>query len=805
MKSTDVKLAEENQDDYSEILPLFIYPDEDRSKTLFPDMDLIIEKCSEAIDRHSIYIKKEEHNKWVDDCYTLIGKARFYKHEYYVGIEIFEYLVKLYNKQPEKFDALIWLAKSHMELNEMSKAESYLRLMEGGQAPPEKYNSHYNAVYADFLIRSKKYDEAIFKLEKALETTKKRTQKQRYKYVLAQLWLKKKEFGKAAELFSEVIKLKPRYEMMFNAQISRALSFDVGGDNQDDIKKMLTKMMNDAKNKEFLDQIYYALADIAFKEGDEPLGIDYLQRSAAASINNQKQKALSYLRLGELFYDKPEYVPAQAYYDSCMAVIPKEYKDYDEIYLRSTALNDLVKNIVVIEREDSLQKMAGDESYRDAVIQELIEAEKERIRKEEELANSGGGTDLANFNSINTQSNGKWYFYNQSTLGFGFADFKKNWGTRKLEDNWRRSDKQTVLNFEEEENLNDSTANDSVPENPKLTPEYYLKSLPNSEEQLNASHNMIIEAFYNLGNIYREDFQDYPRALNSFETLLERYDTCRYKLPSWYNLYRISLLTMDDNMRNKYRDLIVDTYPESEYARIIQDPTYNKVTRENRKRVDNYYNRVFDLYKSGKYSLVLVRCEKAKAIFADNHIQDRFDFIATLAVGQTQPVDTFKVALKNIVNSYPDSDVSREAQNILNLIGKQKVNNPNTPKTVEYDYKPEDEYTFVAVIPSTDKKTTKYKVDVSNFNSKSFSQSNFTVSSIFLNGLNQIITVKGIKNEEEATTYLKAFGLDQNYLGELNGKKYQYFFISADNFITFYKDKNIQTYLKFYKEQFNIE
>ncbi|TXB64329.1 tetratricopeptide repeat protein [Vicingus serpentipes] len=808
MKANDLALREEHQDDYSEILPLFIYPSEDKSKNLYPDMDKIIEKTSEVIDRHSIYVKKEEHNRWIDDSYTLMGKARFYKYEHYVAIEIFEYLAKAYNKKPEKNAALIWLARCHMELNEMNKAESYLKLMEGGKAPPEKYNSEYNALYADYLIRKHQYDDAIAKLEEALKTTKKRIDKRRFNYVLAQLWLKKKEYAKASEVFTKVIKLRPRYDMMFNAQISRALSFDVGGEDNNDIKKMLNKMLKDAKNKEFLDQIYYALADIAFKEGNEPLGIEYLQKSAASSVNNPKQKALAYLRLGELYFDKPLYVPAQAYYDSCIAVLPETYKNYDNIFARSKALSNLVEKIKIVETQDSLQRMANDEGYRNQVIDELIQKEKDFEAEQALMAQyAGNDFDLSNTNSINTQSNGKWYFYNQTTLGFGFADFKKNWGDRKLEDNWRRINKQTTISFDEDFSTStDSLSNDSIPENPKLTSEYYLKFLPLDEKKMNASHNQIIEALYAQGNIYREDFTDYPLATKAFETLLERYDTCRYRLPTWYNLYRISLLINDDVMKEKYRNLILNNYPESEYAQIIQDPTYNKVTRENRKRVDNYYSIVYEYYKDGKYSTVLTRCEKAKAIFADNHIKEKFDFIAALSIGHTSPIDTFKVVLQNIIDQYPGTDEATESQNILNLIKKgiNIVEEPNSSGIV-YNYNAEDKYTFVAVIPSSDKKTNNYKINISNFNTKYFSTKTLNVNSIFLNGLNQIITVKELENEKDAIDYLKTFKLNQDELTELNGKNYQYFFISTENFITFYKDKNILTYLNYFNNQYELD
>lgn len=806
MKAANQKLLDEHVDDFSELIPLFIYPNEEKAKSLYPDMDKAIEKCSEAIEWHSIYVKKEEHNRWIDDCYMVIGKARFNKHERYLAIEVFEYLAKAYKDKPEKYIALIWLARTHIELNEMSKAEVYLKIIEEGKAPPEKFKSDFYATYADFFIKKKQYDDAIPKLEEALKTTKKKDEKRRYNYVLAQLWLKKKEFSKASELFTKVIDLKPRYDMMFNAQISRALSFDVEGKDNDDVKKMLTKMKKDAKNKEFLDQIYYALADIAFKQNDEPLGIDYLKKSAWSSVSNQKQKALSYLRLGELYYAKPKYVPAQMYYDSCLTFLPETYNDYENIYLRTKALKNLIKNINIIQVEDSLQKMAVDLDYRKQAIKQLVENEILAEQKQADLAAASLNTNNTT-TSMNTNSNGKWYFYNSTIVGFGTNDFQKNWGNRKLEDNWRRANKQASISFDEDLTTVsvDSTVSDSLVINEKTNPDYYLKFLPLDDKKMNISHNKIIEALYALGNIYREDFVDYTMAVESFEELLVRYDTCRYVLPTWYNLYRISLTTNNDPMREKYMRLIIQNYPESEYARIIQDPTYNKATREGRKRVDNYYSIIFDLYKEEKYSLVLIRVDKARAIFADNHLQDKFDFIEALSVGHISPLDTFKLSLENVIKNHSASTVATEAKIILDNINKGVGQNSTTTSEIKYAYHPNVVYTFVVIIPSNDNNTNKYKVDISNFNSTYYQNNTFNVNSIFLNGLNQIITVKELKDENFAKDYYQSFKLNEEHLQELNSKGYQYFIISNDNFVIFYKDKNIPEYLNFFTKQFGLD
>lgn len=812
-KENERKLYEQHKDDFSELIPLFIYPDEEQSKAMYPDMDKIIEKTSTAIDRHSMYINKEEHNRWIDDSYMLMGIARFYKQEYFVGEEVFEYIAKAYKKQDERFAALIWLARTHVQLGNMNKAESYLTLIEE-QGIPKQYSSDFHALYADFYIKKNNYDEAVNMLEKALKTTKKKDDKRRFNYVLAQLWLKKKEYGKASQLFTEVIKLKPRYDMMFNAKISRALSFEPGSETGGDIKKMLTRMVRDGKNTEYLDQIYYALADIAFKEANEPLGIEYLQKSAAASVSNDKQKALSYLRLGELFYSKPDYMKSQAYYDSCLTVLPDDYDRYDVIDQRSKSLNNLVENILIIRKQDSLLKMANDEVYRSQVIENLIqiaieEEEAKKLAEQSEgfnaLDNDGGSN---NINS-NLNNTGKWYFYNQTTLGFGFTDFKKNWGNRKLEDNWRRSNKEVIASFDDEIAGADSTKTDSTGAkiNEKTTAEYYLQFVPLTDEKKSVSHNKIIEALYASGNIYREDFQDYKYSTKSFEDLVERYDTCRYKLPSWYNLYRISLVTDNDPMKAKYKRLILDYYPDSEYARIIQDPTYNKVTRENRKRVDNYYSIVYDLYTDGQYAKVLARCSNAKTIFADNHIADRFDFLAAMATGHVNVRDSFKLALEKVIMNYPESEVSVEAKRILELMKKGiKVDmGEDNGGVVPYTHKFDTEFNLVLVVPGKDKRANKYKVDISDFNTKYYSTKTLNVSNIFINPTNQIIIVKKLTGYDEALDYYKSFKLNKDNLTDIHQKEYQYFLISKENFVLFYKNKDLRGYYKFFEKNFEIE
>ena len=447
----DVKqLYAEHTDDYSEIIPLFIYPDEAKSKSMFPNMERVIDKTTNVIDRHSIYIRNEEHVRWIDDCYMLMGKARFYKQEYYIAIEVFEYVAKAYKKEPPGYEALIWLARTHIELKEFNKAEAILKKMDESKGVPKQFSSEFNALFADYYIKKNNREEAIRHLTKALETTRKKQDKRRYNYVLAQLWLKQKEFEQASIYFTKVIKLRPHYEMMFNAKISKALAFNTEGEGQSDVKKMLRKMLKDKKNEDYRDQIYYALADIAFKEEKDSLAIDYLTKSAAYSTSNTKQKAISYLRLGQYYYDIPNYLKSYNYYDSCLAVLPKDFKDYEKIEIRTKSLKKLADNIVIVMEQDSLQRMANDETFRNKVIDELIAQAEEDERQKELAANNNDDVAFMENTTFGGGDNkGAWYFYNQNTLGFGFSDFRKRWGDRKLEDNWRRSNKESLIPEEE--------------------------------------------------------------------------------------------------------------------------------------------------------------------------------------------------------------------------------------------------------------------------------------------------------------------------------------------------------------------
>ena len=141
-------------------------------------------------------------------------------------------------------------------------------------------------------------------------------------------------------------------------------------------------MLKDEKNLEYQDQIYYALAELSLEERDREAGIDYLKKSISSSVDNQKQKAKSFLRLADLYFEDREYEYAQAYYDSTAVNIAENHPRYDYITNMAESLGELVANLNVIELQDSLREYCS--MNMDQRMEALREVQKQLEREAED-------------------------------------------------------------------------------------------------------------------------------------------------------------------------------------------------------------------------------------------------------------------------------------------------------------------------------------------------------------------------------------------------------------------------------------
>ena len=510
------KLNKGYKDDYSQMLKVFEYSDPSSSQLCSSDMEKAIQKASKLITIKSIttkpeikgqpsdadkaFLNRKEYNEWVDDAYLLIAKARFYKHEYDESATVMKYCIANANDPLIKKEASIWLARVYNETANYTESARLISEFEVTSDFPNNISSLYFTTQADLYIKQKKFPEAVEPLEKAIELSKGKRQKYRLTYLLAQLYQQTGDAEKATQCYREVVKFNPPYDVEFNARINIAGVFDVNSGNPTELKRELEKMLRDSKNDEFQDQIYYALGNLLMKEGKENEAVVYFRKSASSSSGNQSQKGKSYLALADHFYAKPDYLKAGRYYDSAVYFIDSKSPDYLSLKAKSLNLNSLVSQLTIIQTEDSLQKVAA---MPDAARNNLIASIIAKIVKDESEGKLSEYADRSNMGQFyenqrrfqgNIDQEGKWYFYNQSALTFGRTEFRRRWGDRKLEDNWRRTNKNKTNLAQTATGADETAKNDadtSKAARDYKKPEFYLKKLPLTDSLLKISNTKI--------------------------------------------------------------------------------------------------------------------------------------------------------------------------------------------------------------------------------------------------------------------------------------------------------------------------
>jgi len=464
VKSGIRKLEDSFIDDYTTILPVFKTGDLKKSKNTHSYMDKAIKKGSIVIQRHSMKIKGKEYCKWIDDNYLMVGKSYFYKGEFEDAIKTFSFIKNEYKNNEIQFDASLWLVRALVEKQDFMTADVELDELTNNRKFPKKLDIDLAKISADFYLQQANYPLALEQLLKIDKLVKRKNKKVRFNYIMAQLYQQKSNYRSAKKKYEQVLKSSPEYEMVFNAKMNLARSLESGSRDNQKMRQNLLKMTKDDKNKEYLDQIYFTLAEMDINNSDTLAAIDNYLLSTYNSIENNTQKSLSFLALARIDYNRSLYKDAKLNYDSTLFYMDEDFRKYEGAKEKHEILQELVYNLDVISLQDSLQALASlPKAKLSQLISQLIQTE---IKKESEALeverskqqmlyennrNGGKGEQFGN----NT-SGGKWYFYNPATLSFGLSEFRKIWGKRKLEDDWRRKDKKIVNVF-----VIDSIATDS--------------------------------------------------------------------------------------------------------------------------------------------------------------------------------------------------------------------------------------------------------------------------------------------------------------------------------------------------------
>lgn len=808
-------LDKAHKDDYAKILPVFRYADDKAAKSNYPQFDRAIEKTNKVIQYHSMFIKGREHCRWIDENYMAMGRAHFYKRDYYAAVVVFEYVVKVFADNPVRYEAFLWLVRSYNQMNSVIKTGPILDLLKHDKKMPHRLIPHYQAVLSDYYLRTEQFKKAEESLLRAVVVEKHKRVRGRYLYILAQMYEEAGDLKKATEFYSRSAKLHPSYEMEFNARLAKARTFQVNaGTDTRGLKKELNAMLKDEKNEEYKDQIYYALGNISFRESDVHSALVYYKLSAQSSMANTRQKAVSYLSCADIYFDRKEYKPAQAYYDSTMAFLPKDYRDYEQIKNKNESLSAMIKDLTIIAREDSLLKVAKMDTASigrliDRIIASLIEVEEKKKQEDEIKArNPASSTSPGESNPFGLpDGTGLWYFYNSTSVFSGVTEFYKKWGSRASEDNWRRSSKEVVMAAETLDTAKaDTSAGGKIADN--HTRAYYIKNIPFTDEQKARSNHRITDAYYDLGGVYKEDLQDNQKAIDTFEDLISRYPGNKYILNLYYQLYRLYIGMNNDGRANYYRSKIMSDYPNSEYAKIIANPDYQNILKASRNEIEKYYTAAYSAYRQGKFGEVIAMVSKADSFYNSSELMPKFSLLRAYSIGRTRGINDYEHALQGVVAKYPKDEAKAKAQELLDFLKKKKeapvdsVALKDTVPKSPYTFRDSAEHQCIIIINAKKLNINDFKLRVSNFNLEYFSLSELVVSNILMDPDHHIVNIGKFALASKAKDYYDLLNQDAKVFRDIDIKEYQVFPISSENYNVFYQFKKTDEYKKFFTDNY---
>ncbi|MBN2775317.1 MAG: tetratricopeptide repeat protein [Prolixibacteraceae bacterium] len=854
IKAGEEKIDQTVQDDFTHLL--YIYKDSDPStaKAVQADMENVILKSSKLIKAHSLtkkprrrrsggsrryqeFARKEEFNKWIDDSYLLMGKAYFYEDNFLSAIENFNYVVRKFPEEKTKYDAYIWLIRCYTESERYVDASDAIMAAENDESFPKHLENDLAVAIADYYVKMGEYDEAIKYLDIAIQKTFWKKPKARLQYILAQLYEETGKQALASDAYAQVAKYNPAYDMAFNAKIKAAGIFTGEGDVEK-IRKELLKMLKDQKNIEYRDQIYYALANIDFKIGDRDAAILNYRKSVSSSVTNSFQLAQSAITLANLYFENLDYKNSQAYYDTAMIVIDENYPNYTDISARYNSLSNLVENIFTVEREDSLQRIANmDEAARDAFIDNLISQERKRQQEAKEEDSQGMGN--SSFYRANryrlglsqTQTGSGWYFYNPQTVAFGKVQFKQRWGERKLEDDWRRSDKTSLAEgeFNEFSELIDSSMVEEIPrENDPMKKEFYTQDLPLTDSLMALSHERIKDALYNAGKLFKSEFNDYERSNESFIELNRRYPDNIYTLSSYFDIYDNFETIGNKERADYYRNTIITQFPESKYAKYLLNPNFFIDLQAQKDSLNRLYQYTFDRYKAGQYPQVITLTSQMKELEPDSMLIPKIDFLHSVALGTQSEMPEFEKLLKQYIETYPDEETTPLAGDILSLIQDSTLSDYQKLVDIGYlndviqnaELLPENEvedefggkftydddllHYFVLAYPrDADFDLNRLKFDIANYNIDNYTKIDFDIENENLDAKTALLVVRSLENKEQSLIYFRSIIRKSEVFKSLGDIDYISFVASSTNYRAMLADKSLTDYLTFFVRNYS--
>lgn len=804
------QIRDAHEDDYSRILYLYPVSNHTAAEAAASQMDKTIEKCRKCIKLHSIkakpkrdpkrandpqykqWLQSKEFNANMSMAWMRLAEAEFHKGDFLGAISTMNYVIRLYENDADMVARCrLWIARAYAELGWQYEAEDMLNRVQI-DALSKKHARLYAAVKADVLLHGEQYTAAIPFIKIAIPYEKRKIYRPRFAYVLGQLYERNDQRNEAIEAYQNVIRMTPPYEMDFNARIRIA---ELQGESS---LRQLRTMTKQSKYKDKLDHIYGTMGNIYLQLRDTTTALEMYEKAIAESTQSAYAKADILVRAGDIYYTKKDYIHAQPCYRDALTILTPEHEQYATIQQRSDVLDELSAAYTQACLQDSLQHLSTlpEEQQRaivEKIIADLIEQERQdsilQAQQERELAQENGirSVNTANMLGGGGAQRGEWYFYNPQLIKQGQQEWRRRWGTRPLEDNWRRQNKQVMASFTDyDTDEDDADGLDSIPTTDSTTttpiyetdthkPEYYLQQIPRTPEALAMSDSLWRQAMIALVYIYRDKVQDEALAMETMQQLENRNATHPDLLDTYYGYYLYALRYDQQDQAAQWRQKIITYYPTSTQAQIVAQPDYFDKLKRMAQEQDSLYAHTYTAYTRAQYDIVKSNTQYAEREYPLSPLMPRFLFLNAISVARTEGQEPFIASLQHIVANHGSSEMGAMAKDMLAMMGQGMESQQGTStssladkrgqvteqlpdttdNTLQWSEERDQPSIVLLRLPNTDEQALNDLLyEVALFNFSQFLIRDFDMQTMPIVGEGSALRVSGFQNMDEAEWWI---------------------------------------------------
>lgn len=701
--------------------------------------------------------------------------------------------------KPAWQEAQFWLAKTLIERDKDTEAFRILSRLEESPDTYKFLRDDLNPLFAYYYIKKKNLSQAVVYLEKGIETSDKKAEKARYAFLMGQLFQEMKNGDAAYAAFERALKFSTDYEMEFSSLLMMAKNaWFSGKETADQAIAKLEKMLKQSQNSEFKDQIYFAMAGIALQEGDKKKAMEYLDLSLASNLSNPAQKVEAYYQLGNLLYESEDYVLAKANYDETLKVMSKTDERHEMVTKRVKSLEGIVENIQLIALKDSLltiSEMSDDEKQ--TLAYEIKKKQDEAKRK---MLEEQAKKEIISATGTARKKKSTFFGDDPKSIKRGLRDFNQHWGARNLEDDWRRSNKQSFSI--DEDDPSDDEGEEELNDDDILK---LLGNIPNSDAEKATFKIEIQKGLFTLGKLYREKIQNYDKSIIVLTELLDKYPKTSFKLDALYLMYLNYLDKGEVALRDQYKNRIIQDFPNSDYAKILIDPSYADKFLAREKKENLEYDRIYGLFEAKQF-------EKARtqglgvfsSLPAKHQLKPKYSLLLAMCTGALSGKEDYIKELQKVVATYPGSAEQKRAKEMLRLLGVKGAKLPGGADEADnkFTFK-EKELHYMIIIFNEPVKLSTHKNKVSDFNRKFFKGERIRISNVYLGKKNDtpVLVLRRFTDVKKVMAYYNAIKKNKSEFID-NDIDYTIFPISQSNYRNILKAKSLSGYADFFEENY---